>query len=227
LIFTLGVLGWGFFAIDRLIDKNQQENFHNLNINQKIKKKTNQEWSIRKKIADWLINNQGSSHKKKKIAKIVKIQQEDKKIVTDYNNKAHLYFYLIDANENLHLKKYKIKLTEKLNSEEILSIIIKKIISGHSIKNNNIIDSFPIKPRLLSASIKNNVAELNFNDDFGKGVSFQTLKYQIKQILKTASGIQDINSIRILINNKRVNHIGGDGLILPSLITNKNITLLY
>ena len=75
-------------------------------------------------------------------------------------------------------------------------------------KNIGIISLIPAKTRLISARIAENVAFLNFNDDFKYNASGRDAQYaQIKQIVYTATEFETVKSVQFLIEGQKVDFL--------------------
>ena len=136
-------------------------------------------------------------------------------IKSNYYNKYKLYFYANDENGNLYLKVISV------NSRAKPINVFRDLIAGpdeHQEKDRGLIESFPMKPKVLNASVENDTVVLNLNHDFGMGVSFETLKLQINQLWLTARQFPGTKSLKILINGKENQTIGSDGYNIPRVI---------
>ena len=79
-------------------------------------------------------------------------------------------------------------------------IIVQKLIEGPS--DNSLINVFPENTRLIEASLQNNCVTLNFSDDL-LNFKDEAQKFNIiNSILNSLAQLNEVNSIKILINNE-------------------------
>lgn len=91
-----------------------------------------------------------------------------------------------------------------VNANELLNnpykFIVQKLIEGPSDKS--LINVFPENTRLIDASLQNNCVTLNFSDDLLK-FKDETQKFNIiNSILNSLAQLNEVSSIKILINNE-------------------------
>ncbi len=117
-----------------------------------------------------------------------------------------------------HEKKGDLQQTNRQFHQVTLKGLLKHIIEGPNIseKIDGYVDTFPNKPRLLNVSIKKDIAYLNFDENFIRGISFQILKIQLKQLLLTSVQFSHINAIKIQMYNEDVIEV--DGIEIPERI---------
>ncbi|MDH4261828.1 MAG: GerMN domain-containing protein, partial [Spirochaetia bacterium] len=156
----------------------------------------------------------------------VKIQENNFSEIKSNEIKINSYFlyYYHDINGKLKLSG----IPRKSNRSTDFKNIFKEIVSGPEFlhEHKKLIDSFPVKPTVINAYVNNKTLFLNLDDNFGRGISFETAQLQIEQILKTASQFKNINSVQFLINSEEIDSIHVDGLMIPSkLKTNKSLEL--
>ena len=229
-LFTLGVIGWGFFAIDRLTSSGNpsyneynveaRDYVHNSEKDNKSWKKTAEEYlgrfmdrSKNKKddrdpeTENWTIVNEETS-------KPVEEKETEVETPAEKQNHAYYLYYYQEADGRLKLSQIERKAKGPVN----LTSVFKEIISGpSSVKNNKkMVDSFPVKPAVIGAHIKNSTLFLDLDDNFGHGISFQTAELQLEQIMKTSSQFKNISSVQLLINGEEVDSIPVDGLSIPT-----------
>ncbi|MES0489445.1 MAG: GerMN domain-containing protein [Leptospirales bacterium] len=258
-LFTLGVIGWGFFAIDRLTSsQNANEDItQSSNYSQSRAEVKTDSW--KKKLSDWI---SGFEEEKKQNTtptvtsqnipnlpvipdKTLDIQinrQISRPNVPDnsnipdnpdnhtnpipidparveaqtgglYYNNPILYFYTDDSGI-LELKKYTV--SQKLTLKQVFIGLIKG--PSFTLERSDLIDSFPGKPLVLGVKIEQDILIIDLNENFGMGVSFETLKLQINQIWLTARQFSGVRSLKILINGQAKQTLGSDGFNVPELI---------
>jgi spore germination protein GerM len=105
-------------------------------------------------------------------------------------------------------------------SGDTASYAFKALIRGPTSteEGRDFIDSFPSKPKLLGVKKHNEVITLNFDSSFGRGVSFQTLRYQLRQLYEQAKHTQGAKGISIHIHGKHQKTLSGDGITIPKII---------
>ena len=241
-LLTLGVIGWGFFAIDRLISKG--DSFDEIQSKNVSKKKQDQSNSWRHSLLSWVNGVLGDEKTKPKLKEMpkakteiksldttktginneVEIETEKDKITNNENlSRIKLYFYQLNGDKAPILRSSYRKINKENQMRQIskaLRLLIQGPIGSELLKDYA--NPFTNKPRLLSIRKESSNLALNFNSRFGQGVSFQMQKLQIKQLVYTATSFSGINSITLKINNRAIKSIGGDGLLLPNRITRSN-----
>lgn len=225
ILFTIGVIGWGFFAIDRIlappVDLSEKKNVKS------------QKYDAPNGFKAWLLKIIESKSDSKITAtrniprevispSRLEVLPEDP--IADFGLKAErqkiqqvkIFLYALDKNGDLTLKT----LNREVPFEDVVGSALQEVINGPTSneERKNIIDSFPAKPMILGIQKNQKTLVLNLDDQFGVGISFQSLKLQLKQLWKTASQF-GIEALKIRINGQDVKHLGGDGAPLPSVIT--------
>ena len=263
-LFTIGIIGWGFFAIDRLTAPLQSGDEIITQSANYSRKHTKERDSWKVTLEKWIktfeskqtkakpdtpeisVNNINTNNNEKELEVIADTQlnkimnralkesgnneSRDKEInskdLSDENpkdrnsqsnlySKYKLYFYSNDGKGNLYLKVISV------NSSAQPEKVFRDVIAGpgkYKEKHNDLIESFPVKPRVLNASLEADTVVLNFDQNFGMGVSFETLKLQINQLWLTARQFPGAKSLKILINGKENQTIGSDGYNIPRVI---------
>jgi len=260
-IFTIGVIGWGFFAIDRLTEPYISKN--NLNSGQPVSKNINAN-GYKQPVFFKALESAFTSLKtnKQKITEESKITEQEhlpvipetklnlslldqkysneepfidktEPAIDNFKTENHqltsnkqtykLYFYQELPSGELKLTEITKTANEKVSLIEIYADLIKG--PENRPENKNFADTFIIKPALINVSRNDKTIVLNFNDSFGHGVSFEMLQMQISQLLQTAKQFPSVESIKILINNKNVVSLGGDGLNVPEIINNETFPI--
>ncbi|MDH5717240.1 MAG: GerMN domain-containing protein [Spirochaetia bacterium] len=282
-LFTLGIIGWGFFAIDRLtkplavsakddmiaIQEEEPKSFRSYSNERNTNNFTEKIKNWAKKLVEAKNQELNSKSNKLKENQNIPVISEtklskslEKNNISDLNIEQDTFDIQIEEdadfdsennlenienfdniNNNIHEKIKKIiKLyyfeykNDKLSFYQIErkienkddNLLYKKtfeaLLAGPSQNelSKEHINSFLNTPKILNVCKENNILILDFDENFGSGLSFEMLKYQISQLLKTAIQFKGIDSIQIKIKGKQVNHLEGDGLILPSVIKEEN-----
>lgn len=230
-LFTLGIIGWGFFAIDRLtspslnnkdsvIIKDIPENkrTHHSRDNNYVK-------NFFQSVFSDVMEDDMISSSSKEIDKIEKREdnttstkeevESSKEVLDEREETIKIYFYKLDKNGNPQL----VWLKKNVSSENILLETFQINISPPD-SRYSLVDSFPNRPQLLNAVKKGKNIGLYFNQNFIKGSSIEMIRYQLKQLLQTARQFKGIHGIQIFVNGKNLSSIGVDGLSIPEVITN-------
>lgn len=235
ILFTIGVIGWGFFAIDRLLSPEMKRIQNNGGPKIESAKDTENSWS------SWLLDYiESKSSKNKKVndtrnvpSRFEQSQPENNMPIlgddpiTGFSMEAqqqlqknvYIYLYALDREGNPVLKR----LTRRVSSEDQMGSALQEVINGPTSaeEQKDFIDSFPAKPMILNVEKIRETLVLDLDDQFGVGVSFQSLRFQLQQLWKTASQFSGVKSLKIRINGREVKHLGGDGTPLPSLINDE------
>lgn len=127
-----------------------------------------------------------------------------------------LYFMYIDSTGNLIRKETNRQITA---TDSPLTATIQALLGGTNTEEESkgYISLIPDGTVLLSATVKNKVAYLNFND------SFQWNKYgvegyfgQLIQIVYTATTFSTVDSVQFLIEGMKQDYIGSEGVWIGS-----------
>jgi len=107
-------------------------------------------------------------------------------------------------------------------SDSPLYDVIQSLLAGptETEKKRGLISVIPPNSRLLSATVKDGIAYLNFNDAFQfntYGVEGYTA--QLKQIVWTATEFTTVQGIQILIEGKSPVYLGGEGIRIDKPLT--------
>ena len=134
-----------------------------------------------------------------------------------------LYFMYIDATGNL-IRKETHRSIPATNSP--LTATLQTLLAGTSIEEESkgYISLIPDGTVLLSASVKNKVAYLNFND------AFQWNKYgvegyfgQLIQIVYTATTFESVDSVQFLIEGMKQDYLGSEGVWIGSPLSRASL----
>lgn len=81
--------------------------------------------------------------------------------------------------------------------------------------NNGFFTLIPENSALLSIEVTDQIAYLNFNEDFQfNSLGREGYLAQVKQIVYTATEIEGIEQVQILIEGKRLEFLGADGIYI-------------
>lgn len=233
LIFSIGFIGWGFFALDRLLPQ-KYENFNidvvdkyqNIYENLEKKKDNNESW--KKSLKSWLSNLLEEDNQDLQTTPKDNISFEKEDINDDIlisYKELLIYNYTIDQDDFPVLMSkpfFSDDLSSSQPSHQMKTIFL-KTIKANKKNHDNAISIFSPSVQLLSTYIEDSSIVLNFNDEFGKGVSLQLFKYQIELLLKTAFQFSNINSIQLKIDDQELDYLEGDGISLPKKINAESV----
>ncbi|MEW6566439.1 MAG: GerMN domain-containing protein [Spirochaetota bacterium] len=129
--------------------------------------------------------------------------------------------YFMQLAEDGSLVRAKVSRAIKV-SDSPLYDVIQSLLAGptETEKKRGLISVIPPNSRLLSATVKDGIAYLNFNDAFQfntYGVEGYTA--QLKQIVWTATEFTTVQGIQILIEGKSPVYLGGEGIRIDKPLT--------
>ena len=129
--------------------------------------------------------------------------------------------YFMQLAEDGSLVRAKVSRAIKV-SDSPLYDVIQSLLAGptETEKKRGLISVIPPNSRLLSATVKDGIAYLNFNDAFQfntYGVEGYTA--QLKQIVWTATEFTTVQGIQILIEGKSPVYLGSEGIRIDKPLT--------
>ncbi|MBL8033423.1 MAG: hypothetical protein JNJ69_06975 [Leptospiraceae bacterium] len=235
ILFVLGVLGWGFFAIDRLTDSEGGRRRERVQ-----GRAAGQEAGWKKSARDWLTKKLGSGKSEPSSdaepTSVHNIPQgeipllpepgglrrdrnEDEETAEAAQDETRLtpefFFYRLNDKGLPELTRVK-RQSGGGNLKAMLSQVIKGPTSSETDKD--FIDSFIRKPRILSVGQSGKCTLVDFDANFGAGVSYQTLRFQIEQIYRNVQHWQGSKCLELRVRGKYNPHLGSDGLFVPKRI---------
>lgn len=231
-IFTIGVIGWGFFAIDRLTRPAEAKSSYTDN-------SPRREYNVsswRKKLSNWLdkITEPENSLKEFQLSNIpstsAKIPVIDDRGVSPYvqvdksaSVQIQLYYLPEEGDPVLRGVQRDIE-----SGNDHLKSFFQALIVGPNYREteNGYLDAFPAKPDLLGVAQQGSIMVFDFGKQYGLGESQDTLRYQLGQLLDNARQFPGVEGISILINGERVPYLGGDGIALPDVIDEEFLSRL-
>lgn len=237
----LGIIGWGFFAIDRLTDSNSTVKSPRIQ-----GRASGQEAGWKKSVREWLARslngtepagNAGAERISRNVGadeiplvpdpKGLKIDNpEQRELLTEreatteleaLGREVPLYLYRLNSRGKPVLSQVRRRL-EKGNDNlvHLLGLVIRGPTAGEIDKDY--IDSFVRKPRILGASVQDGCAVVDFDSNFGAGVSHQTLKFQIRQIFRNLQAWTKTPCLQLTVRGQYHPHLGTDGIYVPRRI---------
>ena len=244
ILFVLGIIGWGFFAIDRLTDNDRgvkSTKVQGRALGQEAGwKKTARDWLTRKLSSD----GGGKDNEAQSVSRNIPLEPEPKglkrqdfveepidapvaeeaaaaaaaaKPETGETTPVTFLFYKLNTKGNPVLSRVRRDLAEDKSD---LKSMISQLIKGPTIgeQDKDYIDSFIRKPRILGAGVESGCGFVNFDSSFGAGVSYQTLRFQIQQIFRNMEAWKGVHCLELRVRGKHSSHLGSDGLYLPKRI---------
>lgn len=139
-------------------------------------------------------------------------KKEDSPTQIQETRDAVLYFISVDNSGTLVREKI-IRQVKKTDSP--LTVAINSLLTGPtSVENQKgIISLIPSGTKLLSATVKNGTAVLNFNESFQfntKGI--EGCRGQLMQIVYTATEFSTVDNVQFLIEGQRKEFLGTEGI---------------
>lgn len=242
ILFVLGVIGWGFFAIDRLTDSDKGQRAPKIQ-----GRASGQEAGWKKSMRDWFTRSFGAQEQNRVSTESVsrnvgeipllpepeglKPDNEHELLtgrgigpkVEQSGQEVPVYFYRLNSRGQPVLSEVRRQWSAgKSDLLERLRLVIRGPSSAEVEKDY--IDSFIRKPRILSASLRDGCALVDFDSNFGAGVSHQTLKFQIRQLFRNIQAWTGDSCLELTIRGKYQSHLGSDGMYFPRRIDARWVT---
>lgn len=86
--------------------------------------------------------------------------------------------------------------------------------------NQGLLTLIPVNTQLLAASIEEEIAYLNFNEEFRRNpMGIEAYEAQLKQIVYTATEFPNIEQVQIVIEGKILDYLGPEGVYIGSPLT--------
>ncbi|MCA1950831.1 MAG: GerMN domain-containing protein, partial [Treponema sp.] len=132
--------------------------------------------------------------------------------------------YFMKLAEDGSLVRTKVTRAIKTSDSPLLDAI-QNLLSGPTDleKKRGLISLIPPGSKILSATVKDGIAYLNFNDAFqfnSYGVEGYTA--QLKQLVWTATEFTTVRAVQILIENKNPVYLGGEGIRIDKPLTRES-----
>lgn len=117
-----------------------------------------------------------------------------------------LYFDSSDDNGKVDI----IKESRLIDKEELVGeVLLHELIKGPSIESQ-LKPVFPKDTKLLSFSIKDGIAYVNLSDDAKYSMSKIQEEACLKSLVYTLTTLDSINKVKILIDNRNIETLGGN-----------------
>ena len=134
---------------------------------------------------------------------------------------AKICFVVIDADGTVNYKTVSRSVTK---TDSPLTTALNVLLEGPSVSEKNCTTLIPKGTKLLSASVKNDVAFLNFNDAFEFNPDgIEGYVAQLKQIIITATEFKNVNSVQFLINGQKKEYLGSDGVYIGAPLSRTSL----
>lgn len=144
--------------------------------------------------------------------------EQSASIVTEYT-KVRLFFVQLN-NDGSVTRKEVVRTIPKSNSP--LTAAINSLLEGPNSDDviQNCMTLIPSGTRLISASIKDKVATLNFSDDFEfNPYGVDGLVNQLMQVVYTACSFSSVNSVQFIIDGQKKEYLGSEGIWIGTPLT--------
>lgn len=142
---------------------------------------------------------------------------KEPKIVEKRNE--YLCFVVIEGNGSLTRKDVNRQITK---TDTPLNKALNDLLEGPSYEDasDGFISLIPSGTRLISATIKNTVATINFSSEFlYNKYGVDGFRGQLMQVVYTATYFDSIKSVQILINGEKTDFLGSEGVWIGSPLT--------
>ena len=144
--------------------------------------------------------------------------EQSASIVTEYT-KVRLFFVQLN-NDGSVTRKEVVRTIPKSNSP--LTAAINSLLEGPNSDDviQNCMTLIPSGTRLISASVKDKVATLNFSDDFEfNPYGVDGLVNQLMQVVYTACSFSSVNSVQFIIDGQKKEYLGSEGIWIGTPLT--------
>ncbi len=156
-----------------------------------------------------------SSHDKKNEEQGIRVQKtaepEKKESPQPIESRMKIYFLRVDdRSERVSL----VPITRHIKGEASLERALGELIKGPNSteRGKGLLSAVPSNIRIRGISVKNGIAEIDFNEAVEKNAAGSILLNRLDQIVYTATEIEGIRSVIIKINGRRKQTFGSDGL---------------
>lgn len=230
ILFVLGVIGWGFFAIDRLTETDSGGRTRAMQ-----GRASGQEAGWKKDLRDWLnrklaaapvnetrrtnetIRNTSAEATSTDVPLLAEPSGLIRESLGDEKSDGGVYLYRLNSKGKPVLTRVK---RERPHEVGNLASYLNEVIRGPSEAELELdfVDSFIHKPKILRVKTEGSCVIIDFDRKFGAGVSHQTLRYQLRQIFKNIQQVKQVDCMQILISGKHQEHLGTDGIYVPERI---------
>jgi spore germination protein GerM len=170
-----------------------------------------QEEEVFTKILEEKSIEEKSVEEKISVPEKVNLQEVEKKVSVPMMNQ-YLCFIVIDGDGSV-IRKEVTRGVEKVDTP--LTYAINALLAGPSLSEleKGYMSLIPTGTRLLSASVKEKVAFLNFSEEFlYNKYGVQGYLGQLMQLVYTATAFNTIDSVQFLIDGEKTEYLGSEGV---------------
>ena len=119
-----------------------------------------------------------------------------------------LYFIQVDRGGHI----IRVRVTRRLPVSDFpMTDMLQALIAGPTAeeRNRGLISLIPPATRILSATVRDNTAYINFNEDFQYNTyGVEGYMGQLRQIVFSATEFPNVEDVQILIEGRRVEYLG-------------------
>ena len=131
---------------------------------------------------------------------------------------VQLCFVTVDASDGSVNRQLVTRALQK--TESPLTDALRALLQGPlpEEKNKGSTTMIPSGTKLLSASVKNGVATLNFSEEFELMQQYGVQGYiaQLMQVVYTATNFSTVNSVQFILDGQRTDYLGSEGTWIGS-----------
>lgn len=130
---------------------------------------------------------------------------------------AKIYFLKMDEKSE---KVLLVPVVRKINSSEPVKNAFVELLKGPSPseKKKALLSAIPENLRIKNITVKNRIAEIDFNNAIESGGGANILLSRLDQIIYTATQFDDIDGVVIKINGKPKKTLGGEGVSISGVL---------
>ncbi len=129
---------------------------------------------------------------------------------------ATFYFVEIDSDGSVSRKSIKRSMPK---SDSPMTDVLKSLLAGplYTEQSKGYMTLIPENTRLLSATVREGVAYLNFSEEFEfNKVGVEGYLAQLMQIVYTATSFSTVNSVQFMIEGQKKEYLGSEGVWIGS-----------
>jgi germination protein M len=145
-------------------------------------------------------------------------KQEQPVITTPVPQKMTIHLCFVNIDQDGSVSRKIVTRTVSKNTAP-LTYAITALLSGPSSveKDNKCMSLIPSGSRLLSVSVRDGVAYLNFSEDFEiNKIGVEGYLGQLMQVVYTATAFQTVSSVQFLIEGQKKEYLGSEGVWIGS-----------
>jgi spore germination protein GerM len=110
------------------------------------------------------------------------------------------------------------------DASEIAALWLRTLVSGRPspVAETGGSTAIPDGTKLLSVTRDGNVANVDLSREFESGGGSLSMELRVGQVVYTATGIEGIDAVRILLEGERVDAIGGEGFVVSEPLARRD-----